>query len=163
MIRFTVNGEVQEIDAPGEMPLLWVLRDFLGMTGTKYACGLGVCGSCTILLEGDPVRSCVVPASAAEGKSIATIEGLAVMNPSLPRAWQELNVPQCGYCQPGQMMSAQALLQGNSQPTDADIHDAMSGNICRCGTYGRIRKAIHLAADLQRESTTEKDISNKES
>ena len=161
MIQLTVNDAVHEVDVPNEMPLLWVLRDIIGLTGTKYGCGLGVCGSCTVLLDGDPVRSCVVPVSSALGKPIVTVEGLAGINSSLQRAWQELNVPQCGYCQPGQLMSAQALLEKNEQPTDADIDEAMSGNICRCGTYGRIRKAIHLASGMQTKEIS--DQSNVES
>jgi isoquinoline 1-oxidoreductase alpha subunit len=145
---FTVNGTRQTVDAPPEMPLLWVLRDQLGMTGTKYGCGIAQCGACTVHLEGAAVRSCSVPVSAAAGKRITTIEGLApdARGRALPRAWVELDVPQCGYCQSGQLMSAAALLARTASPSDAEIDAAMDGNICRCGTYQRIRAAIHRAA-----------------
>jgi isoquinoline 1-oxidoreductase alpha subunit len=149
MTSFTlqVNGQAYPVEADGQMPLLWVLRDLLNLTGTKFSCGEGLCGSCTVLMDGKAVRSCITPLSAAAGKSIVTIEGLSVdgTNP-LQRAWQEERVSQCGYCQPGQIMNAAALLNKNPNPTDADIDAAMAGNLCRCGTYGRIRKAIHRAA-----------------
>jgi isoquinoline 1-oxidoreductase alpha subunit len=145
---FTVNGTRQTVDAPPEMPLLWVLRDRLGMTGTKYGCGIAQCGACTVHVEGTAVRSCSVPVSAAAGKRITTIEGLAPdpRGRALQRAWVELVVPQCGYCQSGQLMSAAALLARNPTPSDAEIDAAMDGTICRCGTYQRIRAAIHRAA-----------------
>ncbi len=145
---FTVNGTRQTVAADPEMPLLWVLRDQLGMTGTKYGCGIAQCGACTVHLEGAAVRSCSVPVSAAAGKRITTIEGLApdARGRALQRAWVELDVPQCGYCQSGQLMSAAALLARNPSPSDAEIDAAMDGNICRCGTYQRIRAAIHRAA-----------------
>jgi aerobic-type carbon monoxide dehydrogenase small subunit (CoxS/CutS family) len=143
----TVNGTRQTVTAPGEMPLLWVLRDVLGLTGTKYGCGIAQCGACTVHLDGAPVRSCSVPVSAAAGKQVTTIEGLAPhRSHALQRAWIELDVPQCGYCQSGQLMSAAALLARNPSPSDQDIDAAMNGNICRCGTYQRIRAAIHRAA-----------------
>ncbi|MDP9065196.1 MAG: (2Fe-2S)-binding protein [Pseudomonadota bacterium] len=151
MTRMTINGRPVEIDAAPDTPLLWVLRDHLAMTGTKFGCGMALCGACTVHLDGDAVRSCVLPLRAVEGRSITTIEGLSA-NRSHPiqRAWLEIDVPQCGYCQSGQIMSAAALLQGNPEPSDADIDAAMAGNLCRCGTYPRIRKAIHRAAELQR-------------
>lgn len=149
MIRLTVNQQAQELDVAADTPLLWVLRDHLGLTGTKYGCGMALCGACTIHLDGEPVRACVTPVSAAAGKSITTIEGLSTgRSHPVQRAWMDLDVPQCGYCQSGQIMSAAALLAKNAQPTDADIDAAMTGNICRCGTYPRIRKAIHRAAKL---------------
>ena len=144
---FRLNGEATTVEAPEDMPLLWVLRDLLGLTGTKYGCGKALCGTCTIHINGQPMRSCVLPASAAEGAKITTIEGLTEDgNHPVQVAWRELNVAQCGYCQPGQIMSAVALLERIPNPTDDDIDEAMSGNICRCGTYTRIRKAIHRAA-----------------
>jgi isoquinoline 1-oxidoreductase alpha subunit len=143
----TVNGTRRTVDAPAEMPLLWVLRDVLGLTGTKYGCGIAQCGACTVHLEGSPVRSCSLPLSAAAGKRVTTIEGLAPdRSHPLQRAWIELDVPQCGYCQSGQLMSAAALLAKHPTPSDQDIDAAMNGNICRCGTYQRIRAAIHRAA-----------------
>lgn len=150
LMKLLINGNEHEVDAPGEMPLLWVFRDLLHLTGTKFGCGIGVCGSCTVLIDGSPVRSCVVPASAALGKELTTIEGVASLNENLAAAWKELNVPQCGYCQPGQLVSALALLQKNQQPSDEEIDEAMAGNICRCGTYVRIRKAIHLASEMSK-------------
>ena len=149
-MKLLINGNEHEVDAAGEIPLLWVLRDFLHQTGTKFGCGIGVCGSCTVLIDGSPIRSCVVPVSTAEGKQLTTIEGVAGQNEHLVEAWKELNVPQCGYCQPGQLVSALALLQKNAEPSDEDIDAAMAGNICRCGTYVRIRKAIHLAAEMSK-------------
>lgn len=149
-MNLTINGKDYAVDPPGEMPLLWVLRDLLRLTGTKFGCGIGVCGSCTVLIDGSPIRSCVVPVSTAEGKQVTTIEGVAGQSEHLAAAWKELNVPQCGYCQPGQLVSALALLQQNAEPSDEDIDAAMAGNICRCGTYVRIRKAIHLAAEMSK-------------
>jgi aerobic-type carbon monoxide dehydrogenase small subunit (CoxS/CutS family) len=149
MITLNLNGRNTTLDVDGEMPLLWVLRDVVGLTGTKYGCGMALCGACTVHLEGVPVRSCVTPVSAASGKRITTIEGLSADNSHpVQRAWIELDVPQCGYCQSGQIMSAAALLAQTPQPSDADIDAAMAGNICRCGTYQRIRAAIHRAATL---------------
>jgi isoquinoline 1-oxidoreductase subunit alpha len=147
MIKLTVNGQAQDVDVAGDTPLLWVLRDTLGLTGTKFGCGKALCGACTVHVDGAPRRACVTPAESVAGKSITTIEGLS-SNRSHPvqQAWIEIDVPQCGYCQSGQIMSASALLASNPHPTDADIDDAMSGNICRCGTYVRIREAIKLAA-----------------
>jgi len=149
-MKLTVNGVELQINAPSDMPLLWALRDLLGLTGTKFGCGIAQCGACTVHLDGTPRRSCVTPVSAAAGKKITTIEGLS-SDGSHPvqRAWAELDVVQCGYCQSGQIMSAAALLAANSDPTDADIDAAMSGNICRCGTYQRIRSAVHRASELR--------------
>jgi isoquinoline 1-oxidoreductase subunit alpha len=142
-----VNGTRRSVSADPEMPLLWVLRDVMNMTGTKFGCGIAQCGACTVHLEGKPIRSCSVPLSAAAGKRVTTIEGLAPDRMhALQRAWIELDVPQCGYCQSGQLMSAAALLARNPRPSDTDIDAAMDGNICRCGTYQRIRAAIHSAA-----------------
>jgi isoquinoline 1-oxidoreductase alpha subunit len=149
MTSFTlqVNGQTYPLEADGQMPLLWALRDLLNLTGTKFGCGEGLCGSCTVLMDGESVRSCITPLSSAAGKSIVTIEGLSADGTHpLQRAWQEERVSQCGYCQPGQIMNAAALLDKNPNPTDADIDAAMTGNLCRCGTYHRIRKAIHRAA-----------------
>src|SRR5215469_2752206 len=150
MIRLNLNGKDASLDVDADMPLLWVLRDTLGLTGTKFGCGMALCGACTVHVEGRPVRSCVTAVSAASGKKVTTIEGLS-RDSSHPvqRAWIELDVPQCGYCQSGQIMSAVALLAHTPQPSDADIDAAMSGNICRCGTYQRIRAAIHRAAQLK--------------
>ncbi len=153
MITITVNGQRHDIDADPNMPILWAIRDILGLTGTKYGCGAAQCGACTIHLNGEAVRSCCTKLSRAAGQQIVTIEGLSDHNNHpLQLAWNELNVPQCGYCQSGQLMSAAVLLRENVNPTDQDIDDAMSGNICRCGTYQRIRAAIHKAAQLQRDS-----------
>ena len=150
MINLNLNGKNTAVDVEGDMPLLWVLRDVLGLTGTKYGCGMALCGACTVHLDGQPVRSCVTPVSAASGKRITTIEGLSPDNSHpVQRAWIELDVPQCGYCQSGQIMSAVALLAQTAQPSDAEIDAAMAGNICRCGTYQRIRAAIHRAATLK--------------
>jgi aerobic-type carbon monoxide dehydrogenase small subunit (CoxS/CutS family) len=149
MIKLTVNGKAMELDVADDTPLLWVLRDTLGLTGTKYGCGMALCGACTVHLDGAAMRSCVTPINAVAGKSITTIEGLSAdRSHPVQRAWMEIDVPQCGYCQSGQIMSAAALLANNRSPNDADIDAAMSGNICRCGTYPRIRKAIHRAAAL---------------
>ena len=146
-IEFTLNGKAVALDAEPEMPLLWAIRDIAGLTGTKYGCGKALCGSCTVHVDGEAIRSCVYPVSAVTGKSVTTIEGLSADGSHpVQVAWRDLNVPQCGYCQPGQIMSAAALLAGTPKPTDEDIDAAMSGNICRCGTYNRIRLAIHRAA-----------------
>ena len=151
MVTFKVNGASQTVDVDPDVPLLWVLRDELGLTGTKYGCGIAQCGACTVHVDGMPMRSCVTPVSATAGKQVTTIEGLsAKTDHPLQHAWIELDVPQCGYCQAGQIMSAAALLTQNARPTDADIDTAMAGNICRCGTYQRIRAAIHRAAALKR-------------
>jgi len=151
MISLDVNGKRQQVDAAADVPLLWVLREKLGLTGTKYSCGIAMCGACTVQVDGQPVRSCVTPASAVAGKKVTTIEGLsAKTDHPVQRAWIELDVPQCGYCQSGQIMSAAALLASKPSPTDADIDDAMAGNICRCGTYQRIRAAIHRAAAIKK-------------
>jgi len=152
MLNLIVNGKDYTVDATPDMPLLWVLRDLLGLTGTKFGCGMAQCGACTVHLDGEAVRSCVTLITRAAGKQVTTIEGLSpdATHP-LQRAWMEEDVPQCGYCQSGQLMSAAVLLRENPHPTDQDIDAAMSGNICRCGTYTRIRKAIHRAAQLQQE------------
>jgi aerobic-type carbon monoxide dehydrogenase small subunit (CoxS/CutS family) len=149
-IELTLNGKAVALDADPDMPLLWAIRDLAGLTGTKFGCGIAMCGACTVHLDGKPVRSCAMPVSAAAGKAITTIEGLSDDgNHPVQVAWRELNVPQCGYCQSGQIMSAVALLEDNPKPSDADIDRAMSGNICRCGTYTRIRAAIHKAAEAK--------------
>ncbi|MEN8517249.1 (2Fe-2S)-binding protein [Burkholderia sp. MS455] len=146
MIMLTVNGSEQHFDGNPDMPLLWYLRDVLGHTGTKFGCGMALCGACTVHLDGVAIRSCITPVAAASGKRVTTIEGLSTdLTHPLQQAWQELNVAQCGYCQSGQIMQAASLLKTNPHPSDADIDDAMSGNICRCGTYTRIRAAIRLA------------------
>ncbi|SEO38514.1 (2Fe-2S)-binding protein [Mucilaginibacter sp. OK283] len=151
-LTITINGKQQEVNADPNMPLLWVIRDLLGLTGTKFGCGVAQCGACTVHLNGEAVRSCVTKVSRAAGQQITTIEGLSKGNDHpLQIAWAQLDVPQCGYCQSGQLMSAAVLLRENTNPTDQDIDDAMSGNICRCGTYPRIRAAIHKAAQMQRE------------
>lgn len=150
MIDFTLNGNPIRVEADPEMPLLWVIRDILKMTGTKYGCGQGICGACTIHVDGQPMRSCSFPASAAQGRSITTIEGLAKdASHPVQQAWEAHNVPQCGYCQSGQIMSAVALLQQNPNPDDQAIDDFMQGNICRCGTYNRIKSAIKTAANAR--------------
>ena len=148
MIEIDVNGKPHSLDLPEDMPLLWALRDVLGMTGTKFGCGMGLCGACTIQIDGQPTRSCITPVSAAVGKRITTIEavGATPAGKRIQRAWLALDVSQCGYCQSGQIMSASALIAANPKPTDGDIDDAMAGNICRCGTYPRIRAAIKQAA-----------------
>lgn len=152
MINLTVNGQLHQVDADPNMPLLWVIRDILGLTGTKYGCGAAQCGACTVHLNGAAVRSCVTKINRAAGQDIVTIEGLSKNNDHpLQLAWNEMNVPQCGYCQSGQLMSAAVLLRENPNPTNEDIDDAMSGNICRCGTYPRVRAAIHKAATMQAE------------
>jgi isoquinoline 1-oxidoreductase alpha subunit len=147
MIKLKVNGVNRQFDGDPEMPLLWYLRDELEMTGTKYGCGMGLCGACTVHLNGAATRSCLTPMSSTAGKSVVTIEGLsATAEHPVQQAWKETNVPQCGYCQSGQIMQAAALLKQKPKPTDADIDDAMKGNICRCGTYQRIRQAIKTAS-----------------
>jgi len=149
-INFTLNGKAQTVDVSPEMPLLWVLRDTLNMTGTKFGCGMALCGACTVHINGEPARSCSTPISSVAGKKVTTIEGLSADGTHpVQQAWIAEDVPQCGYCQSGQIMSAVALLTKKANPTDSDIDDAMSGNICRCGTYQRIRKAIHRAAGMQ--------------
>ncbi|ACA90492.1 MULTISPECIES: (2Fe-2S)-binding protein [Burkholderia] len=146
MITLSVNGSEQHFDGNPDMPLLWYLRDVLGHTGTKFGCGMALCGACTVHLDGVAIRACITPVAVAAGKRVTTIEGLSTdLTHPLQQAWQELNVAQCGYCQSGQIMQAASLLKTNPHPTDADIDDAMSGNICRCGTYTRIRAAIRLA------------------
>jgi isoquinoline 1-oxidoreductase alpha subunit len=153
-VTFTVNGKPRAVDVPGDMPLLWVLRDELGLKGTKFGCGAAQCGACTVHLAGTATRSCVLPVSAVQGMAVTTIEGLSPDGThALQKAWEELDVPQCGYCQAGQLMSAAGLLAKTPKPTDADIDAAMSGNLCRCATYHRIRAAIHRAAELQGEVT----------
>ena len=146
-ITFTLNGSPRTVDVAPEMPLLWVLRDVVGLTGTKFGCGMALCGACTVHVDGQPVRSCSTVMKAVAGKKVTTIEGLSEAGGHpMQRAWIEADVPQCGYCQSGQIMSAAALLAKKANPTDADIDDAMRGNLCRCGTYQAIREAIHLAA-----------------
>ena len=152
MIKLKVNREDRAVDVSPEMPLLWVLRETLGLTGTKFGCGMAQCGACTVHLDGEAVRSCVTPVSRAAGKDITTIEGLsAELGGPLQAAWIAQDVPQCGYCQSGQIMAAAVLLRETPDPTDDDIDDAMAGNICRCGTYLRIRRAIHQAARIKAE------------
>ena len=149
MTTIHVNGQALETDASADTPLLWVLRDHLGLTGTKFGCGQALCGACTVHVDGQPTRSCQLPLGSVGDKAVTTIEGLSAdRSHAVQKAWMELDVPQCGYCQSGQIMSASALLAHNTKPTDADIDAAMAGNICRCGTYDRIRKAVHRAADL---------------
>jgi len=150
MISLNVNQKTYQVDVDPNMPLLWVIRDVVGLTGTKYGCGVAQCGACVVHLNGEAVRSCVTRVSRAEGQKVVTIEGLSENNNHpLQLAWQKIDVPQCGYCHSGQLMSAAVLLRENPNPTDQDIDDAMAGNICRCGTYLRIRKAIHIAAEIQ--------------
>jgi isoquinoline 1-oxidoreductase subunit alpha len=152
MITVNVNKKNYQVEADPDTPLLWVIRDIIGLTGTKYGCGVAQCGACTVHLNGEAVRSCVTKLKRAEGQKVVTIEGLSANNDHpLQLAWMEIDVPQCGYCHSGQLMSAAVLLRENPNPTDQDIDDAMAGNICRCGTYLRIRKGIHLAAEMQRK------------
>ena len=152
-ISMKLNGKTMNVKAEPDTPLLWVIRDEAGLTGTKFGCGMALCGACTVLLDGAPIRSCQTPVSAAAGKSISTVESLSVNNTHpLQKAWIAHDVPQCGYCQGGQLMSAAALLAKNKNPSDADIDAAMSGNICRCGTYGRIKAAIKTAAADMRKA-----------
>ena len=149
-IKFTLNGKPQTVDVVPQMPLLWVLRDTLGMTGTKFGCGMALCGACTVHINGQPIRSCSMPMSGVAGKKVTTIEGLSTDNSHpVQRAWIEEDVPQCGYCQSGQIMTAAGLLTKTANPTDSDIDEAMHGNVCRCGTYQSIRRAVHLAARYQ--------------
>jgi isoquinoline 1-oxidoreductase subunit alpha len=150
VITFNVNGKQVSVDSAPSTPLLWVIRDSLGLTGTKYGCGMAQCGACTVHIEGQAVRSCVTPVARADGKLVTTIEGLSPgLSHPLQQAWIEIDVPQCGYCQSGQIMSAAVLLAENPTPTDDDIDEGMTGNICRCGTYPRIRQAIHRAAEIK--------------
>jgi isoquinoline 1-oxidoreductase alpha subunit len=150
-VKLDINGQVREVEASPEMPLLWVLRDIVGLTGTKFGCGMAQCGACTVHVDGKPVRACVTPAGSVAAKRITTIEGISPDGSHpVQRAWAEADVVQCGYCQSGQIMTAVALLEKNPAPSDADIDGAMAGNICRCGTYVRVREAIHLAARLKR-------------
>ena len=150
-MRLNVNGKDHDIGTPGDMPLLWVLRDLLGLTGTKFGCGMAQCGACTVHVDGQAVRSCVLPAASVQGGAVTTIEGLSANGlHAVQRAWIEEEVVQCGYCQPGQIMAAAGLLAVKPNPSDADIDAALSANLCRCGTYQRIRAAVHRAADLTR-------------
>jgi isoquinoline 1-oxidoreductase alpha subunit len=148
MALVKINGQSVKIDGPDDMPLLWALRDLLGMTGTKFGCGVAMCGACTVLIDGNPTRSCITPLAAIAGKSVTTIEGAAATleGAAIQKAWLAIEVPQCGYCQSGQIMSACALLKANPKPSDSDIDKVMSGNVCRCGTYERIRNGIKVAA-----------------
>ena len=156
-MKLTVNGRSTTVDVPADTPLLWVIRDVLNLHGTKYGCGIGQCGACTVHLGGEPVRSCMTPVSAAVNAPITTIEGLSPDGSHpLQRAWLDADVPQCGYCQAGQIMSAAALLAKHPNPTDQDIDSAMNGNLCRCGTYPRIREAIHKAASMQRARSAQR-------
>jgi isoquinoline 1-oxidoreductase alpha subunit len=148
-MKLNVNGAEREVDAPADMPLLWVLRDLMGLTGTKFGCGIAQCGACTVHIDGAPLRACITPVAAVAGKKITTIEGLSPNGQHpVQQAWTELDVVQCGYCQSGQIMSAAALLTKLPTPTDTDIDQALSGNLCRCGTYPRIRAAVHRAAEI---------------
>ena len=151
LMKLTINGESHEVNLPENMPILWTLRDVLGMTGTKFGCGKSLCGACTVMLDGQPIRSCVTPISYAKDKKITTIEAVSEdkVGQAVQQAWTEIGVPQCGYCQSGQIVAATALLKSNSNPSDEDIDNAMSGNICRCGTYTRIRQAIKKVAAEQ--------------
>ncbi len=153
MTTLSINDKVVDVDASPDTPLLWVLRDHLGMTGTKFGCGLGLCGACTVHVDGEPARSCIIPVATLSGKKITTIEGISgnKVGAAVQAAWDKIDVPQCGYCQSGQVLAATALVARNPKPTDTDIDSAMSGNICRCGTYARIRAAIHAAADSLKE------------
>jgi len=155
-IKFTVNGEERSVDADASMPLLWALRDLLDLRGAKYGCGIAACGVCTVHLDGSAVRSCVIPLSAVEGKRVTTVEGLGGNHP-VQRAWIEEQVPQCGYCQPGQIMQAAALLASNPNPSREQVRDAMSGVLCRCGTYLRIESAVQLAAETMRNEAASHD------
>jgi aerobic-type carbon monoxide dehydrogenase small subunit (CoxS/CutS family) len=153
MVKLDVNGTVRDVDAPGEMPLLWALRDMLGYTGVKFGCGMAQCGACTVLLDGKAVRSCVLPLSAVGDRKVTTIEGLSADGSHpVQQAWRALDVVQCGYCQSGQILAAAALLEANPNPSDDDIDAAMAGNVCRCGTYQRIRAAVHEAAAKARRA-----------
>ena len=162
MLKLKINGKQVDIDVEGSTPLLWVLREQLGLTGTKYSCGIGICGSCTVHINGEAVRSCTVPVSTLDAsQDIVTIEGLSAdNNHPLQQAWKELDVPQCGYCQPGMIMSAAALLKSKPHPTDSEI-DASITNICRCGTFNRVRKGIHLAAEISQKTAQTKNQNSK--
>jgi len=151
MVTLNINDKVENVDVPADMPLLWALRDVVGLTGTKFGCGMALCGACTVHVDGAPIRSCVTPVSAVAGKKITTIEGIGAtpVGQRVQEAWRALNVPQCGYCQSGQIMQAAGLLATNPKPTDKDIDTSMAGNICRCGTYQRIRAAIKAAAEAR--------------
>jgi aerobic-type carbon monoxide dehydrogenase small subunit (CoxS/CutS family) len=152
-VTFTLNGSKQTVDVNPQMPLLWVLRDTLGLTGTKFGCGMALCGACTVHINGNPVRACVTQILSVAGKTVTTIEGLSThTSHPVQQAWIEEDVPQCGYCQSGQIMAAASLLAKTSRPTDADIDEALHGNICRCGTYSQIRRAIHRAAEIARDA-----------
>lgn len=152
MVSLTINGKVHTLDVSEDMPILWVLRDIVGLTGTKFGCGVAQCGACMVHLDGEAVRSCITKVKRAAGKKIVTIEGLSQHNDHpVQKAWQEIDVPQCGYCHSGQIMAAAVLLRENPSPTDEDIDLAMAGNLCRCGTYSRVRKAIRAAADIQKK------------
>jgi len=151
MLTLKINGKKHSIDVAPEMPLLWAIRDIIGLTGTKYGCGKGLCGSCKVLMDGSAVQSCMLPVSAAEGKDITTIEGESDNLKLLQDSWLEENVPQCGFCQPGQLIAATALLDKNENPTEEEINEAMVGNICRCGTYTRIKKAIQRTVELKNQ------------
>jgi len=155
MITLQINGKKHTIDIDPEMPLLWAIRDIIGLTGTKFGCGIGACGSCKVLIDNTAAFSCLTPVSAVTGKEITTIEGTQENLQLLQKSWSEYNVPQCGYCQPGQLITATSLLNSNENPTDKDIDDAMSGNICRCGTYQRIKKAIHHTVELKNKANHE--------
>ena len=155
MVTLKINGQAHQVDVPPDMPLLWVLRDVIGLTGTKFGCGMALCGACTVHLDGQPTRSCVTPVAAVTGRNITTIEAIGdtPAGKKIQQAWLDLEVVQCGYCQSGQIMSAAALLAAKPNPTDADIDSALAGNICRCGTYQRIRAAIHKAAAMKQGAT----------
>ena len=158
MVKLSINGRLEEVEVDPAMPILWVIRERFGMNGTKFGCGIAQCGACTVHLDGEPIRSCSTPISAAEGKSITTIEGIAAEDGTLSKvqqAWISEQVPQCGYCQSGQIMSATALLKRTPQPSDEQIDAAMKGNVCRCGMYGRIRKAIKAAAGIEQPTKVE--------
>lgn len=150
MISFQINKKKYQLDVALDMPLLWAIRDIIGLTGTKYGCGIGSCGACKVLVDNDAIYSCLTPVSQVEGKNITTIEGTSENLQLLQKSWAEFNVPQCGYCQPGQLISATALLNQNNNPTESDIDDAMSGNICRCGTYQRIKNAINHTVEQKK-------------
>ena len=152
MISLNINGKKYKEDIDPEMPLLWAIRDIIGLTGTKFGCGIGVCGSCKVLMDNSPVQSCMIPASMAEGKKIVTIEGESENLQLLQESWLELNVPQCGFCQPGQLIAATALLDKNENPSETEIEEAMIGNICRCGTYQRIKNAINRTVELKKQN-----------
>lgn len=155
MITLQINGEKHQIDVDPEMPLLWAIRDIIGLTGTKFGCGIGACGSCKVLVDNLATYSCLTPVAVVAGKEITTIEGTQENLQLLQKSWSEFNVPQCGYCQPGQLITATSLLNSNENPTDTDIDEAMSGNICRCGTYQRIKKAIHHTVELKNKAKHE--------